>query len=65
MCFMSRKAEGVQLRYAPRLGVGRCCFGFGDKGHDVERASGESNILGGRKDELFKEKDYFVWFFGV
>ena len=62
---MTGKAEGVQLGHAPRLGVGRCCFGFGDKGHDVERASGESNILGRREDELFEQKYYFVWFFGV
>ncbi len=62
---MPGKAEGVQLGYAPRLGVGRCCFGFGDKRHDVEWASGERNILGRREDELFEEEDYFVWFFGV
>jgi hypothetical protein len=62
---MSGKAEGVQLGYAPRLGIGRCCFGFGDKGHDVEWASGESNILNGCEDELFEEEDHFVWFDGV
>ena len=65
MCFMSGKAEGVQLGYTPRLGVGRYYFGFGDKRHDVERASSESNILGRREDELFDEEDYFVWFFRV